>query len=300
MKHKTQHWIGAALCAAFAGPPALASRLAPASLQESATEEAAELSPADAVEEIIDSYDAAIAAYREAYAAAKTEEAREEVRGLYPDTSKFAPQLLAIASAHPAEACALDAIQWVLARDAAGDQRAECLRIVVAHHADAAGTGDLCMGLTREVDQESADFLHAVIEHSQDESVRGKATYALAGVVGSQLRMNERLAAADEETLAQYRGYYGEQAVDTVLKVKADELRPRQKALLKEVVGNYGSIAGRRVTLGESATADLFELENLQIGNSAPDITGPDLDGVEFKLSDYRGKVVFLDFWGNW
>ena len=25
-----------------------------------------------------------------------------------------------------------------------------------------------------------------------------------------------------------------------------------------------------------------------------------DLDGVEFKLSDYRGKVVFLDFWGDW
>ena len=25
-----------------------------------------------------------------------------------------------------------------------------------------------------------------------------------------------------------------------------------------------------------------------------------DLAGVEFKLSDYRGKVVFLDFWGHW
>ena len=24
------------------------------------------------------------------------------------------------------------------------------------------------------------------------------------------------------------------------------------------------------------------------------------LDGVAFKLSDYKGKVVFLDFWGDW
>jgi peroxiredoxin len=32
----------------------------------------------------------------------------------------------------------------------------------------------------------------------------------------------------------------------------------------------------------------------------APDIAGADLQGVDFKLADYRGKVVVLDFWGNW
>ena len=32
----------------------------------------------------------------------------------------------------------------------------------------------------------------------------------------------------------------------------------------------------------------------------APEIEGEDIDGVPFKLSDYRGKVVVLDFWGNW
>ena len=35
-------------------------------------------------------------------------------------------------------------------------------------------------------------------------------------------------------------------------------------------------------------------------GRAAPEIEGQDLDGVRFKLSDYRGKVVVLDFWGNW
>ncbi|MHC4830376.1 MAG: peroxiredoxin family protein [Planctomycetota bacterium] len=32
----------------------------------------------------------------------------------------------------------------------------------------------------------------------------------------------------------------------------------------------------------------------------APDIEGEDLDGVSFKLSDYRDKVVLLVFWGDW
>lgn len=40
--------------------------------------------------------------------------------------------------------------------------------------------------------------------------------------------------------------------------------------------------------------------EQFGIGNVAPDIEGQDLDGVAFKLSDYQGKVVFLDFWGDW
>lgn len=35
-------------------------------------------------------------------------------------------------------------------------------------------------------------------------------------------------------------------------------------------------------------------------GKPAPEIEGEDLDGHPFKLSDYRGKVVLLDFWGDW
>ena len=37
-----------------------------------------------------------------------------------------------------------------------------------------------------------------------------------------------------------------------------------------------------------------------QVGQLAPDILGQDVDGKEFKLSDYRGKIVVLDFWGFW
>ena len=49
-----------------------------------------------------------------------------------------------------------------------------------------------------------------------------------------------------------------------------------------------------------AAERGLFELENLQNGMPVPEIVGPDIDGVEFKLSDYRGKVVVIDFWGDW
>ena len=53
-------------------------------------------------------------------------------------------------------------------------------------------------------------------------------------------------------------------------------------------------------TYGEVATHGLYELKNLNVGDVAPEISGEDLDGVAFNLSDYRGKVVLLDFWGHW
>jgi peroxiredoxin len=41
-------------------------------------------------------------------------------------------------------------------------------------------------------------------------------------------------------------------------------------------------------------------LETLTIGKVAPDISGQDLTGAPFHLSDYRGKVVALVFSGEW
>src|SRR6266568_1521532 len=37
-----------------------------------------------------------------------------------------------------------------------------------------------------------------------------------------------------------------------------------------------------------------------RLGRDAPEIDGEDLGGARFKLSDFRGKVVVLDFWGFW
>ncbi|MHB8520806.1 MAG: peroxiredoxin family protein [Limisphaerales bacterium] len=41
-------------------------------------------------------------------------------------------------------------------------------------------------------------------------------------------------------------------------------------------------------------------VSHLAAGKPAPEIEGQDVDGGRFKLSDYRGKVVMVDFWGDW
>jgi hypothetical protein len=75
----------------------------------------------------------------------------------------------------------------------------------------------------------------------------------------------------------------------------------KAKALYQELMSTYAKLeAGWGGTFGDVAERALFEMEHLQIGMVAPDFESVDETGAKFKVSDYRGKVVVLDFWGYW
>ena len=66
------------------------------------------------------------------------------------------------------------------------------------------------------------------------------------------------------------------------------------------MVEKFGAASDREGDLAKAALAELHEIRGLAIGKMAPEITGEDLNGRPMKLSDYRGKVVVLDFWADW
>jgi len=70
------------------------------------------------------------------------------------------------------------------------------------------------------------------------------------------------------------------------------------EAAKKEMGAAMEGIEDRRLAsqIGQKTTVR----EKFSIGMVSPDIEGIDLDGTAFKLSDYEGKVIFLDFWGDW
>jgi len=55
-------------------------------------------------------------------------------------------------------------------------------------------------------------------------------------------------------------------------------------------------LAGFALAMGEKPRMS----GSAEIGKLAADFTLTDLSGQEIKLSDYRGKTVFLNFWATW
>jgi len=78
-------------------------------------------------------------------------------------------------------------------------------------------------------------------------------------------------------------------------KASDDEAREAAKADLADLIAqNPESIPAL------AKKAPEFMKTRLKIGMKAPDIVGKDVDGNDIKLSDYLGRVVVIDFWGDW
>ena len=85
----------------------------------------------------------------------------------------------------------------------------------------------------------------------------------------------------------------------------ADEVKDAgKKAAVLEVLSEYSLHAAAILfAMGTAAGEELleaYEEKYISVGAQAIDFTGTTFEGHEFKLSDYKGKVVLLDFYGFW
>jgi len=71
------------------------------------------------------------------------------------------------------------------------------------------------------------------------------------------------------------------------------------KAKVPDFVSQHGdlSVPGVGSTYKQVLDDSLFVLDHQRVGGMADEIEGIDVDRTRFKLSDYRGKVVLLEFW---
>ncbi len=210
-----------------------------------------------------------MAAFQEAYRAAETDEDRRVLNGDRPNYADFADEFITIAKEDPASDAGFDASVWVLSRARYTPAAGEAVKILMKHHADREGLERVCQSLAYSQSDDAQTLMEYLSDKSPHRNVRGQATFCLAQNIVNRSR-------GDEEQQA-----------------KAEKLFVR-------VVEQYGDLTSRGGTLADAANGSLFEIRNLAIGKVAPEVEGQDVDGVDFKLTDYRGKVVVIDFWGDW
>jgi len=152
----------------------------------------------------------------------------------------------------------------------------------------------------------AVDFLRKVADVNPDRDARGQALLALANFKKQDAQdLNFFLNAPPVGANFQKRKA---DFLDTKKNQTPASLSREAETLYHEVRNQYADCPSLgptntwqvKSTLGDAAKADLFELEHLSIGDIAPGLEGPDIDGKKLKLKRYRGKIVLVSFWASW
>ena len=248
--------------------PAVAQEPVEAGQSKQETTETAE-TPLQKVQAIIAEYDEAYNAFVDAYRTAEDEEVRQKaVDELYPDATKYFARLWKLAEANVGTKAELEALCWIGQRDN-GTNGTRVMKAMIASHLQSPRMKDVVMGLYIQ-DERTFDLVEEVFVNSSDRETQGISCMVMAE-------------------------YWKRQADNGSMEAAA-----RAEELFEVLIAEFEDVQRYGQSLKEAATGALFEMKKLGIGKVAPDIEGMDIDGVSFKLSDYRGKVVVLDFWGDW
>ncbi len=291
-----------AICAAIALAIATA-HAAPARAQDDAAktrDEASELAAAeDRLAELEEEFDDARSAYWERYEEADEKERQVLMEEGRPDPAQWVPRFRALADEFPGTEVAAGAPIWIASNSQDPEQSGPALDTLIADHIESPHMKTVCGMLTYRLGDGEA-LLQKIYDSSPDHEVKGTACYTMARNLMQQVSAARTLKDADADLKAVYESWMGADATARLSQTDPKVLAGKAEKLFELVVGVYADVPTRGATLGKAAECNLFELRHLQIGMVAPDIEGEDIDGVAFKLSDYRGKVVVLDFWGDW
>jgi hypothetical protein len=233
--------------------------------------------PAEEYQALLKDYQDKQGAFSKAYGEAKTDEERQKViQEKYPQPQDYAKRFLKLAEENAKEAVGFDAAAWLVQGVRVGAEANKALELLAANHVANAKIGEVCLALVYSDTPQAEKLLRAVLakDSGAKHDAQGMACYSL----GFYLSNRGQRGGNDAEKLNQEAASLFEEAAEKYADVKV-----------------YGD---RNVA--DLAKGQLFEIRNLTIGKTAPEIQGEDLDGKKFKLTDYRGKVLVLDFWGNW
>jgi len=232
-------------------------------------------SVADAIDKDIKDFGIAYRAFTDKVRAEKDRNAARELYKNAPKADPYVERVLTLAEKNPTDAAAKKGLLWCQNRARQAAHRQRISKMFTDHYMNDPIINEYARSLSRSYSPNAEASLREIIEKATNKGSKVYATYYLASKLGNS-RISMRLP-KDEQ------------------KAKADE----SMKLMKQLHENP-EVAKLSPKMAKKIAATIFEKEKLGIGCTAPDIEGDDHTGTVFKLSDYRGKVILLDFWGIW
>ncbi len=236
----------------------------------------------------------------------------------------FAPRFLQFAEANPREPVAVDALLKIIGLLRTGRISDKCLfptytrslSILIGDHLEDEKVVQACFSQAMPSALNMEAYFRALLANSRDRDLIARSCMAL-------VRGNEaRLSIAARPYFDHPEDHPARAATSAFLQDRRDPdfiryirtadpvaLSAETEALLERVVNEFGDVPlfpswakmkseGR--TLADSARRRLDALGSLAVGKVAPEIEGEDIGGKPMRLSDYRGNIVVLVFWGTW
>jgi hypothetical protein len=226
---------------------------------------------------------------------------------VYKHRSQLALKFLELAEEHPGDPIALDALTQAVRQvnstpwpvDLVGEDpaRVRAIAIIRRDHLKSDRLGPLCSRVSKGFAKEYESFLREVAAKNPHRAVLATAALSLGHFLYNRLQRVD-LCRERPDLAKEFGDLFGTAYLAELQQQGRDKMMKEVEAVLEQAAGKYGDVklpGGE--TVGERANTELFELRHLSVGKLAPDIEGDDQDGKRFKLSDYRGKVVLLDFW---
>jgi thiol-disulfide isomerase/thioredoxin len=206
---------------------------------------------------------------KEYIAAIKGAEGNDEKKNKI--AADYAPKFFGLATKHAKDEGAADALLWILINAPQSSELPRAVKLLEKEYLQSSRLKPKLQAAHFPEAAETERFLRSVMEKNTDNDTQGLACFALAQMLKDK--------AGDDN----------------------QKLRNDAMGLFDLCVTKYADCPLlNKATVGQRARPLLFEMRNLAIGKVVPDIVGEDLDGNKLKLSDYRGRVVMLDFWATW
>ena len=225
----------------------------------------------------------------------------------YKHRYELAHKFLELAEKYPEDPIALDALiqavwqvnntPWPVEMVGEDSARAKAFEIIQRDHIMSDKLGPLCQRVSWGFCKEYETFLRAVLKKNPHKAVQAAACLSLAHFLNNRLQSVDMCK--DETQLAkEFAALFGKEYLADLKQQDREKVMQEVEATFEQAAQKYGDVMlPDGDSVAERAKTELFTIRNLSVGKMAPDIEGEDQDGKRFKLSDYRGKVVLLDFW---